>query len=116
MSSRKIMARTLVTLAIAGLFVLSLRGPGRGGSDLSMLMEPDGTGVWRDLLDEFQTGHPAIRVRLIEGPPATNTREDMYATSFLSGAEGYDIVYCDVIWVPKFAAAGWLLDLTNRLS
>src|SRR5207244_8407401 len=28
----------------------------------------------------------------------------------------YDIVYCDVIWTPKFAAAGWLLDLTERLS
>jgi multiple sugar transport system substrate-binding protein len=40
----------------------------------------------------------------------------MYTTSFLSGAAGYDIVYCDVIWTPKFAAAGWLLDLTDRLS
>jgi multiple sugar transport system substrate-binding protein len=81
-----------------------------------MLMEPDGTGVWRDLIDEFQSSHPGVRIRLIEGPAATNTREDMYATSFLSGAAGYDIVYCDVVWVPKFAAAGWLLDLTDRLS
>lgn len=55
-------------------------------------------------------------MRLVEGPPATNSREDMYSTSFLSGEAGYDIVYCDVIWVPKFAAAGWLLDLTGRVS
>jgi multiple sugar transport system substrate-binding protein len=81
-----------------------------------MLMEPDGTGVWRELIEDFHAQHPGIRVRLIEGPPATNTREDMYTTSFLSGAAGYDIVYCDVIWVPKFAAAGWLLDLTDRVS
>jgi hypothetical protein len=60
--------------------------------------------------------NPNIRVRPIEGPPATNTREDMYSTSFLSGDAAYDIVYCDVIWVPKFAAAGWLLDLTGRPS
>jgi multiple sugar transport system substrate-binding protein len=40
----------------------------------------------------------------------------MYSTSFLSGSAGYDVVYCDVIWVPKFAAAGWLLDLTGRPS
>ena len=35
---------------------------------------------------------------------------------FLSGKSSFDIVYCDVIWVAKFAAAGWLLDLTSRLS
>ena len=105
-----------MTLTLAGLFVLSLRGPGGNGSDLSMLMEPDGTGVWRDLISQFQDLHPNIRVRLIEGPPATNTREDMYSTSFLSGSAAYDIVYCDVVWVPKFAAAGWLLDLTSRQS
>ena len=81
-----------------------------------MLMEPDGTGIWHDLINEFQSQHPETRIQLIEGPPATNTREDMYSTSFLSGAAGYDIVYSDVIWVPKFAAAGWLLDLTDRLT
>ena len=32
------------------------------------------------------------------------------------GSGGYDVVYSDVIWIPKFAAAGWLLDLTDRLS
>src|SRR5207237_5974355 len=54
-------------------------------------------------------------VLLVEGPPSTDTREDMYLTAFLAGRSGYDIVYCDVIWVPKFAAGGWLLDLTDRL-
>ena len=113
---KRTLARTFVVLVIAGLFALSLRAPDRQDSDLSMLMEPDGTGVWRDLISRFQDLHPGIRVRLIEGPPATNTREDMYSTSFLAGSSAYDVVYCDVIWVPKFAAAGWLLDLTGRLS
>jgi multiple sugar transport system substrate-binding protein len=116
MFSIKALAKVSAGIAAAGLFVLSLRGPAEVGTELSMLMEPDGTGVWHDLIDEFQMLHPDITVRLIEGPPATNTREDMYATSFLSGSSGYDIVYCDVIWVPKFAAAGWLLDLTDRPS
>jgi len=77
-------------------------------------MEPDGTGVWHELVHEFEGLHPGVQVRLIEGPPSTDTREDLYSTSFLSGAAGYDIVYSDVVWVPKFAAAGWLLDLTGR--
>ena len=113
---KRTLGRTSAVLVIAGLFALSVRAPDRQDSDLSMLMEPDGTGVWRDLISRFQDLHPGIRVRLIEGPPATNTREDMYSTSFLSGSVAYDVVYCDVIWVPKFAAAGWLLDLTGRLS
>jgi multiple sugar transport system substrate-binding protein len=116
MFSKKILGRTLGAIGLAGLLVLSLRSPDRGSSNLRMLMEPDGTGVWHGLIEDFQAQHPDVRVQLIEGPPATNTREDMYATSFLSGAGAYDVVYCDVIWTPKFAAAGWLLDLTDRLS
>jgi multiple sugar transport system substrate-binding protein len=116
MSSRKVLVRTLFVLAIIALFVLSLRGPGPDTADLTMLMEPDGTGIWHDLINQFESQHPGTRIQLIEGPPATNTREDMYSTSFLSGDAGYDIVYSDVIWVPKFAAAGWLLDLTDRLT
>jgi multiple sugar transport system substrate-binding protein len=81
-----------------------------------MLMEPDGTGVWQDLVNEFHKLNPNVSVRLVDGPPATNTREDMYAASFLSGDAGYDVVYGDIIWTPKFAAAGWLLDVTSRLS
>jgi multiple sugar transport system substrate-binding protein len=76
-------------------------------------MEPDGTGAWHLLLDRFNRSHPNFPVRLVEGPASTDTREDMYSTAFLSGSGGYDIVYCDVVWVPKFAAAGWLLDLSN---
>ncbi len=81
-----------------------------------MLMEPDGTGIWRKLIAEFHNGNPDTRIRLVEGPPATNAREDLYSTSFLSGESSFDLVYCDVIWVAKFAASGWLLDLTSRLS
>ena len=79
-------------------------------------MEPDGNGVWHRLLDRFNQRHPATPVRLVEGPASTDTREDMYSTAFLAGSGGYDIVYCDVVWVPKFAAAGWLLDLNDRWS
>jgi len=78
-------------------------------------MEPDGSGAWRDVIKSFNDLHPETPVRMVEGPPATNTREDMYSTAFLSGAGGYDIVFCDVVWVPKFVAADWLMDLSDRL-
>jgi multiple sugar transport system substrate-binding protein len=108
-----IFAATLLT----GLLIASFKlASSVDASELSILMEPDGTGVFRDLINSFNSQHPGHHVRLVEGPPSTDTREEMYSTAFLAGSNGYDIVYCDVIWVPKFAAAGWLLDLTERLS
>jgi multiple sugar transport system substrate-binding protein len=102
---------------IATLLFLSLRIPGSKPSrELSLLMEPDGTGIWHELVSEFNQRHSPVRVQLIEGPPSTNAREDLYSMSFLSGKSSFDIVYCDVIWIAKFAAAGWLRDLTSHLT
>jgi multiple sugar transport system substrate-binding protein len=109
--------QTFLWAGLAILLAYSLRGPKSGrGAGLSILMEPDGTGVWGDLVGQFNREYPGPPIRLIEGPPATNTREDIYSTSFLSGDASYDIVYCDGIWVAKFAAAGWLRDLSGKLS
>lgn len=88
----------------------------RHGSELSVLIGPDGTGIYGELTEEFNRQTPGAHVILVEGPPSTNGREDLYSTSFLSGDSAYDIVLCDVVWTAKFAAAGWLLDLTTYLS
>jgi multiple sugar transport system substrate-binding protein len=108
---------------ISGLIVLSallaasfLLPRYRAGNELLVLMEPDGTGVWRGIIQRFNSDHPDTPVRLVEGPASTDSREDMYSTAFLSGRNAYDIVYCDVVWVPKFAAAGWLMDLSGSLT
>jgi multiple sugar transport system substrate-binding protein len=77
-------------------------------------MSTDDTGIWQRLFDQFHQANPGIRIQFIEGPSATNTREDLYVTSFLSGETTYDLIYADVPWIPKFAAAGWLEDLTDR--
>ena len=104
-------------IVLSVLLTASLRGPRtRTSAELTVLMEPDGTGVWRNIIERFNATRPQSPVRLVEGPAPTDSREDMYSTAFLAGRSGYDIVYCDVVWVPKFAAAGWLLDLTDRLS
>jgi multiple sugar transport system substrate-binding protein len=110
------LAKILTTALVVLLIGLSLRQPAAELGVVSVLMEPDGTGVWRDLVRSFERRNPALRVELVEGPPATNTREDMYSTAFLAGRGSFDVVYSDVVWIPKFAAAGWLMDLTDRLS
>ena len=85
-----------------------------GEVQLNVMMSSDTTGDWHRLFEEFHTNNPGIRVNLIEGPTATNSREDQYVTSFLSGQTSYDLVYADVAWIAKFAAAGWLEDLSDR--
>src|SRR5262249_53433972 len=117
MLSIKTPARIFGFIVLSVLLITSLSRPRKSaGAELTVLMEPDGTGVWRDIIERFNTAHPRSPVRLVEVPDPADSREDMYSSAFLAGRSGYDIVYCDVVWVPKFAAAGWLLDLTDRLS
>jgi multiple sugar transport system substrate-binding protein len=71
---------------------------------------------WQPLVQEFNQTHPNIRLQIIEGPNETNQVEDLYTSSFLLGESPYDLVYMDIVWVPKFAAAGWLLPLSNYIS
>ncbi|MFQ5654455.1 MAG: ABC transporter substrate-binding protein [Planctomycetota bacterium] len=87
-----------------------------GGTVLRFLHGPDIGGAVTEVIARFEGLHPEIDVEMIEGPAATNTREDMYATSFMGGEGTYDLVYMDVIWVPKFAARGWLRPLDDLFT
>jgi multiple sugar transport system substrate-binding protein len=74
------------------------------------------TQLWRPIIQQFEAQNPDIRINVVEGPNASNAVEDLYTTAFLLGSSPYDLVYLDIVWVPKFAAAGWLMDLSDRLS
>ncbi len=71
---------------------------------------------WAPLVKEFETKNPDIRLEIVEGPNATDLVENLYTSAFLLGDSPYDLVYMDIVWAPKFAAAGWLMDLSNRIS
>lgn len=108
-------AATVLLLALA--FVLAPRG-NQDGSErivIRFLDRPDRGGAWQEIIQRFEAAHPDIHVELVEGPTATDNREDQYVASMLSGSSPYDLVYMDVIWVPKFASQGWLLPLDERL-
>lgn len=72
--------------------------------------------TWEPVIRDFEATHPGIRLNFVEGPNATNAVEDLYTSSFLLGSSPYDLVYMDIVWVPKFAAAGWLTDLSDKVS
>lgn len=68
--------------------------------------------AWQPIATAFAAAHPGIEVELVEGPTNTDLRESLLSTSLLARDSTYDLVYIDVTWTPKFAAAGWLRDLS----
>ncbi|MEH2177751.1 ABC transporter substrate-binding protein [Nostoc sp.] len=84
---------------------------------LNILMTAPDAEPWRKgLIRDFEAENPGIRINLVEGPNATNLLEDLYTSSFILGESPYDLINMDVIWTSKFAAAGWLLPLDDRIS
>ena len=82
---------------------------------LTMLMQSQDLVNWRPFVKEFEQKNSGIRINLIEGPSDTNLIENLYTSAFLLGESPYDIINMDIVWVPKFAAAGWVRDLTDRI-
>ncbi|MBF2015114.1 MAG: ABC transporter substrate-binding protein [Rivularia sp. T60_A2020_040] len=84
---------------------------------LNLLMTAPDAQPWRQgIIKDFEAKNPGIRINIVEGPNATNLLEDLYTSAFILGDSPYDLVNMDVIWTPKFAAAGWLLDLTDKIT
>jgi multiple sugar transport system substrate-binding protein len=82
---------------------------------ITMLMQGQDRANWTPFFQEFNQQNPDIRLNVVEGPFDTNLVENLYTSAFLLGDSPYDILNMDIVWVPKFAAAGWIMDLTDRL-
>lgn len=83
---------------------------------LTMLMQPQDAANWKPFFQEFHEQNPDIRVNVVEGPFDTNLQENLLTSAFLLGESPYDVLNLDIVWVPKFAAAGWIMDLSDRVS
>jgi len=72
--------------------------------------------VLKELIREFEVEHPRIRVRQEILPATTDEQHQFYVINLAGGAGDFDVIDMDVIWVPEFARAGWLVDLTPRIT
>jgi multiple sugar transport system substrate-binding protein len=70
--------------------------------------------TWREVADGF-TRASGVPVDVVEGPNATDLRENLYTASLLAKDDTFDLVYMDVTWTPKLAAAGWLVPLDGAV-
>lgn len=105
--------RALVAGLLALLVCAGCRKKEEAGGPIVLryLAAPDPGGGAKEIARLFEKENPGVKVKVIEGPAATNTREDLYASSFMAQEDTYDLAYMDVVWVPKFAAQGWLRPL-----
>jgi multiple sugar transport system substrate-binding protein len=73
------------------------------------------------LVAAFEARHPGVRVKT-EALGAASDEQHQFFVINLEGSlgrgrgPGFDVMMLDVIWVPEFARAGWLYDLTPSLD
>lgn len=83
---------------------------------LTFIMNAPEVEPFRPIIKDFEQQNPGIRLNMIEGPNASNLVEDLNTSAFLLGSSPYDLINMDITWVPKFAAAGWLKDMSDLVS
>lgn len=116
LQKRKFLRRfSLVLVLLVGLGII-LPVLSQQTVTLNILMPAPDAPALRSIAKDFEAKNPGIRINVVEGPNATNLVEDLYTSSFLLGDSPYDLVNMDIVWTPKFAAAGWLLDISSRIS
>ena len=68
---------------------------------------------FRALLDRFERTHPGVTVEAQPLPNASDVAHQYFLTALEGGASDFDVFVADVIWVPEFAHAGWVADLSD---
>ncbi len=107
----------LVISFLLSVFLVALPAFSQRPVTLKLLMSAPDVPPWtKNLVQQFEAQNPGIRLQIIEGPNNVSLLEDMYTTAMLLGDSPYDLVNMDIVWTPKFAAAGWLMDLTDEFS
>lgn len=69
--------------------------------------------AFRGLLRRFEQANPSITVEAQYLPNASDLAHQYYLTALGGGAADFDVLVIDVIWVPEFAHAGWIADVSD---
>jgi multiple sugar transport system substrate-binding protein len=85
---------------------------GAGSGQSVSLLWSDVTGNMQPLIEDFTK---ATGIKVDQTIVQYNERLNKINTA-VSGGGGLDVIQMDTIWTAQFAAAGWVDDLTNRIS
>lgn len=68
-----------------------------------------------ELINRFEKQNPKIKVIEETLPATTDEQHQFYITNLEGHSSSFDVMSLDIIWIPEFAQAGWLEDLTERM-
>ena len=78
--------------------------------------QPDINGVVSEIISNFETMNPNIKVNLVELPQNTDDKLITIKKAFQSGEMQVDVFDSDVVWPPIFAASGWAEPLDEYVT
>src|SRR5262249_60261727 len=88
------------------------RGPTASGEKVVNLLWSDVTNVRAPLLEDFTN---ATGIKVNQTIVQYDQRLNKIQTAVQGGGD-FDVVQMDTVWTARFAAAGWVDDLTSRIS
>lgn len=111
---RPALGRAISLVAAGTLLATAACGPDRSDSvpRLRVLIPASEVPMWTRIADAFRAAQ-GVPVEVVEGPNSTDLRENLYTAALLGRDDSFDLVYLDVTWTAKFAAAGWLIPLDS---
>lgn len=71
--------------------------------------------LFRELIETFESDNPGIKVKDETLPASTDEQHQFYVINLEGKSSEFDVLSMDVIWVPEFARAGWLKDISHLL-
>ena len=90
---------------------------GRAPVKLTFSHGPDESGTFRQQVEEFNRLHAGeIEVRYREMPADTGQYYEQLRTEFQAGGGEIDVISGDVTWPARFAAQGWISDLSDLFA
>ncbi len=86
----------------------------RSIESVSFLMAAPFADATQDLVKQFNREHRGeINLKVIRGPLETEAMSDLAISSLLLGKAPFDVLLMDVTWLPKYAAADWMVPLED---
>ncbi|MDQ3911182.1 MAG: ABC transporter substrate-binding protein [Actinomycetota bacterium] len=120
---REVSRLEFLKLSSAGVAGLALLGPsacsggGQGATELTFGFGPDNAGGLQKLIDQFNRQYEGeIQVKWREMPASSAEYFEQLQSELQSGQATVDVIGGDVIWPAQFAAAGYLIDLSDRFT
>ena len=111
--------RTLVTLVALAAVACGGRGRPAPGDPVTLVFKHAKHPQYEalaDLITQFESEYPAIRIREEVLPASSDDQHQFYVINLAAGADDFDVIDMDIVWVPEFARAGWLAPLTPSIT